>query len=83
MITFHLGFVSVFILDDNDRFRIQQQKPRKVTDSNSKQKILQHLCFLSMKMQSDRLDSEGEEVFIFVWEGGGHIEMLSLWNTCN
>uniref|UniRef100_A0A8C0A8V7 Sorting nexin-24 n=1 Tax=Bos mutus grunniens TaxID=30521 RepID=A0A8C0A8V7_BOSMU len=78
-----LPAASVFILDDNDRFRIQQQKPRKVTDSNSKQKILQHLCFLSMKMQSDRLDSEDEEVFIFVWEGGGHIEMLSLWNTCN
>ena len=31
-----------------------------------------------MKMQSDGLDSEGEEVFIFVWEGGGHFEMLSL-----
>lgn len=78
MIIFHLSFVSVFILDDNDRFRVQQQKPRKVTDGNSKQKILQHLCFLSMKMQSDGLDSEGEEVFIFVWKGGGHFEMLSL-----
>lgn len=78
MIIFHLGFVPVFILDDNDRFQIQQQKPRKITDGKSKQKILQHLCFLSVKMQSDRLDSEGEEVFIFVWEGGGHVEMLSL-----
>ena len=49
MIIFHLGFVPVFILDDNDRFQIQQQKPRKITDGKSKQKILQHLCFLSMK----------------------------------
>ena len=78
MIIFHLSFVSVFILDDNDRFRIQQQKLRKVTDSNSKQKILRHLCFLSVKMQSDGLHSEGEKLFIFVWEGGGHFEILSL-----
>ena len=29
-------------------------------------------------MQSDGLHSEGEKVFIFVWEGGGHFEILSL-----